>query len=86
MIDRADLVAELKRRYAADGYAGISGLIETMLTGGQIHEPEFVPCQDCGADIERSHNPTRQQVRCDPCRRDMDSQVVERWKDGWFGS
>ena len=85
MVDRADLVAELKRRYAAGGYAGISGLIETMLTGGQIHEPEFVPCQDCGADIERTNTPTRQQIRCDPCRRQHHNILDKRLRDGRYG-
>lgn len=86
MVSRADLVAELKRKFAADGYPGLSALVNAMLTDGQVHEPEFVPCQDCGADIERSNNPTRQQVRCDPCRRDLENEVYERWKGGWFGS
>ena len=83
---RADLIAELKRRFAAAEYEGIARLIEKILADGQMHEPEFVSCQDCGADIERSHNPARQQVRCDPCRRDLDNEVDERWKDGRFGS
>ena len=65
MVSRADLVAELKRRFAAGGYAGISELIETMLTDGQIHEPEFIQCLDCDTEIERDASNA---VRCDPCR------------------
>lgn len=67
-ISREELVAELQRRFAVGGFDGISPMIDKMLTDGQMHEPEFVPCQDCGADIERSNTPTRQQIRCNPCR------------------
>ena len=62
---RDELVAELKHRYAADGYAGIADLLDRMLTDGQVHEPEWITCQDCDTEIERD---ATKAVRCDPCR------------------
>lgn len=66
-VSRAELVAHLKKEFSSGGYKQISNVVDSILTNGQIHTPEFIKCLDCSSEIEKTST-KMQTIRCELCR------------------
>lgn len=72
-MDRAATVRLLAEVFQTEGYSDRwRTLMDSIREHGQIHDPEFLTCADCGVEFERPpvfgsgrcHPPTR----CGDCR------------------
>lgn len=82
-MDRQEVVAALREAYEKGGIRLLSAIADDIREHGQLHDPEFVLCLECGTEYEPEPgalNGPKQTVRCPTCQHEARNAAARRYQ------